>query len=471
MGHDFRPFEDYMARTMEVHKLPGAIVAVARDGEPIYVKGFGFRDPQKQLPPTGDTVFGIGSITKSFTAVALMQLVEEGKLSVEDPVIEYFPEFRAGKNGAGTGITLHHFLTHTAGFPALPTLFGAMARSMKADPHVMDSPMAERIRNLEPVDTVDEMLSFIAALDIDLHGPPGQYFSYFNDGWAILGAVVAKVAGRRYEDIIEERVLKPLGMAHSTFSVEALAGFPEVATLYDRKKTGDEKTVVAAPVWWESNAMAPAGFLKSTVLDLLKYLEIYRTRGTGGGVRILSENSVDRMTSLHTRAFGNVHYGYGLSLHPNYHGVSLIEHGGGIKGVSAQVTCAPEKGITIAVLTNLSGVPAQEMAISALNIVLGLPVGTRRQKFEPYACPAYRLPRYLGEYRSGEGSSLKVAAGANGLEFVIEGERYEARPVGVDTFAFRMMKDEEHAVRFVVNPTGEVWAIEMGARLVHKVKT
>ncbi|MDP2859312.1 MAG: serine hydrolase [Bacillota bacterium] len=467
MNYDFRPFENYMARTMETHRLPGTAVAVAKDGEPVYVKGFGFRDAEKKLRPTGDTVFGIGSITKSFTAIALMQLVEEGKLSVEDPIVKYYPEFKAGKTGQGAGITLHHFLTHTSGFPALPTLFAAMARSMKADPHVMESSRGERIKSLAPVDTMDEMLAFIASLDIEMHGTLGQYFSYFNEGWAVLGAVVAKVAGRKYEDIIQERVLRPLGMGHSTFSVEALAGFPEVATLYDRKKVGDEEQVVPAPVWWESNVMAPAGFLKSSVLDLLKYLEVYRTRGTSGGARVLSADSIDRMTALHTRAQGGSYYGYGLSLHPNYHGVSLIEHGGGIKGVSAHISCAPEKGITVAVLTNLSGVPSQEMSISAMNVMLGLPVGARRQTYEPYACPDYRLPRYMGEYRSGEGANVKVSLGASGLEIELEGKRFAARPVAVDTFAITM-KDEERVGRFLVNPAGAVWAIEFGGRLLHK---
>jgi len=469
MDFDFRPFEDYMARTMETHGLPGAAVAVAKDGKPVYVKGFGFRDTEKKLHPTGDTVFGIGSITKSFTAVALMQLVEEGTLSVEEPIVKYFPEFKAGKTGEGASITLHHFLTHTSGFPALPTLFAAMARSMKADPHVMESPMGQRIKSLAPVDTMDEMLSFVAGLDIEMHGTPGQYFSYFNDGWAVLGAVVAKVAGRRYEDIIQERVLEPLGMEHSTFGVEALAGFPEVATLYDRRKNGDDEQVVPAPVWWESDVMTPAGFLKSTVLDLLKYLEVYRTRGTSGCARVLSAESIDRMTALHTRAQGGSYYGYGLSLHPNYHGVSLIEHGGGIKGVSAHISCAPEKGITVAVLTNLSGVPSQEMSISAMNVMLGLPVDTRRQTYEPYECPDYRLPRYVGEYRSGEGASVKVGLGVGGLDIEMEGKRFAARPVAVDTFAVTM-KDEERVVRFLVNPAGEVWAAEFGGRLLHKAK-
>ncbi len=469
MSYDFRPLEDYVARVMDIYKLPGAAVAVAKDGQPVYVKGFGFRDAEAHLPITGDTVFGIGSITKSFTAVALMQLVEEGKLSVEDPVREYLPDFRAGKTGDASGIKLHHFLTHTAGFPPLPTLFAAMARSMKVDPHVMESPMGERIRALEPMETMDQMLSFIAGLDIEMHGPPGQYFSYFNDGWAILGAIVAKVSGRKYEDVIEERVLRPLGMNHSTFSVEMLGTFTDVATVYDRKKVADEQQVVRAPVWWESNVMAPAGFLKSTVLDLLKYLEIYRTRGTGGGIRILSENSIDRMTSLHTRAQDGSYYGYGLSLHPNYHGVSLVEHGGGIKGVSAHISCAPEKGITVAVLTNLSGVPSQEISLGAMNVMLGLPVGTRRTVREPYACPDYRLPRYVGEYRSGEGAGAKVSVGKGRLEVEVEGGRYEARPVAVDTFVVTI-KEMEPAVRFLVNPAGEVWAAEFGGRLLHKAK-
>jgi len=121
------------------------------------------------------------------------------------------------------------------------------------------------------------------------------------------------------------------------------------------------------------------------------------------------------------------------------------------------------------VLTNLSGVPSPDMSISAMNVMLGLPLSVRRQTYEPYACPDYRLPRYVGEYRSGEGTSVKVSLGTGGLEIEMEGKRYAARPVAVDTFAITI-KDTKTAGFFLVNPAGEVWAAEFGGRILRKAK-
>jgi len=125
----WQDFQKYAARLLERGKVPCAVVAVAVSGKQVYAKGFGYRDVEQQVVPDLDTIFGIGSITKSFTAVAILQLQEQGKLCVSDPVTKYLPEFRFGKSGAEKGMTIHHFLTHTAGLPPLPSLNRTLVRS------------------------------------------------------------------------------------------------------------------------------------------------------------------------------------------------------------------------------------------------------------------------------------------------------------------------------------------------------
>jgi len=466
---DWKVYENYAQKLLDRHQVPGASVGIAVEGQTIYTHGFGWRDVEKKLPVTEDTIFGVGSITKSFTAVAIMQLQEQGKLSVDDPVVRYLPEFKVGKDGAEKHMTIHHFLTHTSGLPPLGSLTRAMVRSLWEDESVMEGEGAEKIRDVEPIDTYEELMAYIGSLDIELLGFPGQYFSYSNDAFALLGAIVERVSGIPYEVYVAEHILKPLGMNRSVFDRRELESLGNVATPYASKRVKGRDRVFAAPVWHEAPAMTAAGFLKSTVQDMLRYMEIYRTGGTGNGQTILSARSIDQMTTPYAQSQPGQYYGYGLMIHPNYHGVSLVEHGGNLKGVSAWVSCIREKGITGVVLTNLVASPGADVLLGAMNTLMGVPVSTKRVRFQKYNCPPERLARYAGQYKSDEGASVKVTARGDGLDLEIEGVHFRARPVGVDTFAMRR-KGLDSAVRFLIDTRGEPWGLVTGLRIVRRVR-
>lgn len=127
-------FEEYAQQLVDEHQIPDAVIGIAKDGKPIYQKGFGFSDTESRHADTADTVYGIGSITKSFTCVAIMQLQEAGKLSVHDPIVTYLPEFRLKAGNIVEQMTIHHLMTHTAGLPPLSTLYLAIIRSLQLDP-------------------------------------------------------------------------------------------------------------------------------------------------------------------------------------------------------------------------------------------------------------------------------------------------------------------------------------------------
>jgi len=468
---DWTAYEAGIGRYMQAYGVPGVAVGVAVGGELVYFRGFGHRDRERGLPVTQDTIFGIGSITKSFTSMAIMQLAERGELALGDAVRKYLPGFRLGKGDAADEISIHHLLTHTTGMPPLPTLMNCMARSMQADPALAAGPGAARIQALVPVDGLDQMLDFVAALGIEPLAPPGAMFSYWNEGYALAGGIIETITGQKYEQYITEQILQPAGMAKSVFDLSGLAPESDITTLYSGEPGSDDPAKVrATPMWWESPAMAAAGFLRSTVGDMLRYLEIYRNAGLVGDRQVVGAHSIRRMTSPYSRMAGyDIGYGYGLTIHPNYHGVSLVEHGGGIKGVSAYVTWVPERGITAVLLTNLAGLPSGQMLLGAVNTVLGLPVETRKLPLDDYECPADRLGEYAGVYASGEGAHVQVAPDGDSLSFTVEGKGYRARPVGVDTFAVRMREDEP-VVRFVHNHAGEVWAAEFGGRTIPRLK-
>ena len=464
---DWKRYEEHGERTMKKHKVPGAGVNVALNGKSIYSKGFGWRDVEKKLSIDEDTVFGIGSITKSFTGVAIMQLVDQGKLSVDDLVVKYLPEFKIGKESAEKRMTIHHFLTHTAGIPPLPSLTRAMVRSMREDPAVMEGEQGEKLKALIPIDTDLDLMEYIAEQDVRLLGYPGEYFSYSNDCYALLGSIIQRVSGEAYEEYVINHILKPLGMTRSVFDKNDVLKMENVATLYASKKIKRKDSVYASPLWIESPAMSAAGFMKSTTKDMLRYMDIFRTGGTCDGVRIISEASLSRICAPYAQPIPGQFYGYGMMVNANYRGVSLVEHGGNIKGVSAWASCIPEKGITGVALTNLVSGPASDLALTAVNTAIGVPLKTPRYEYKSYQCPTDKLSQYTGKFVSGEGATVSVSVKGDGLSLELGEDRFTSKAISVDTFAMQR-KGMKLPVRFLRNTRGEVWAMATGFRIIPK---
>ena len=472
----WQDFEKYAARLLERGKVPCAMVAVAVSGKEVYSKGFGHRDPERRVGPDLDTIFGIGSITKSFTAVGILQLEEQGKLSVSDPVTKYLPEFRFGKSGIEKGITIHHFLTHTAGLPPLPSLNRTLVRSLMKDFDRNEGPeltgrakkaqekQIEQLKSLTPIDTYEQLLEFIANLDVPPLGQPGERFSYSNDSYALLGLIIERVSGEKYEDYITKHILEPAGMVNSSFDSYKT---DNVAVLHASKRVGGKTVVYPSPLFWTSPSMSAAGFLRSTVRDMLKYMEIFRTGGMVGDKRILSERSVEKMTSPQVRLPGGNAYGYGLIVQPNYRGFSLVEHGGNLKGVSAQVSCIPEKGITGVALTSLQTGPAPAALLAAVNVVLGAPVTAARAIFPRFEMSPERLQRYEGTFVSGEGATVKVVRKGGRLVLKMADRSLTARPTALDTFVITI-NGSKMPLSFLRDQEGEITALHLGYRMVPK---
>ncbi|MFZ5823075.1 MAG: serine hydrolase domain-containing protein [Bacillota bacterium] len=458
-------FETYAEKLLAPYQIPGVSLAVAREGELIYHQGFGLRDTEEGLPLTLDTVMGIGSITKSFTCVAIMQLHEQGKLNIHDPVVKYLPEFRTNTPAYTGQISIHHFMTHTSGLAPLPILFRSLYNSMKDDPAARER-LEKRTEQVVPVETYEELMEAIAQSDIPMLGAPGTHFSYSNDGYALLGAIIERVSGKSYVQYMDDHILKPAGMTRSTLDLQRLAEWQDVTQLYAVRVNEGKEEVFPAPGWWQAPAMLAAGFLRCSTRDMLRYAEIYRTGGLVGGERILSEESVRLMTTPYAQPSPGMHYGYGLMLTPEYHGVSLVEHGGALKGIAAWFTAVPEKGLTGVCLTNLAGGPSSQLLLGALNAELGLPPATTRVAFKDQAPGS--LEAYLGTYRSGEDEELKVLAEDGKMVVEYQGRKWPARPVGEHTFAIRV-KELESAARFLFDADRQVYAVAFHYRIIRKI--
>ena len=348
---------------------PGAAVLVAKKGKAIFKGGYGIANMELGVKIEPQMVFRIGSITKQFTATAIMILVDEGKISLSDPLNKFFPKYPIN----GDVVTIEHLLHHTSGIKSY-TSIAKWRPLMKTDLTVQK--MIDVFKN-EPADF-----------------KPGERFLYNNSGYFLLGAIIEKVSGKTYQKFIQQRIFNPLGMKNSYYGSHNRI-IPHRACGYQKKENG----FINAD-YLSMTQPYSAGSLLSTVDDLHQW-----TRSLFGGKLISAKFLKAMLTpgSLNNRE--STGYGYGFSI-SKIKGNSLISHGGGINGFITYAMYLPEKEIFIAVLTNCVGhkirptFVAQQIAL----IVLGDPyIPKKAVKF-----PSHKLDRLVGTYKISKAQSRKV---------------------------------------------------------------
>lgn len=474
MGERWPALDRIVSRGMARAKTPGLSMGLIRPGRAPFVKGYGFRNREAKLPATPHTVYGIASVTKSFTALAILRLAEHGLLRVSDPVVRHLPELRLRGASARRPIRLHHFLTHSSGLPPLPSIYYTSMRSVRRDPPY-DPKLARRVGvdpDHVPIDTYDQLIRYLSEERYTLLGPPGRFFSYSNEAFGLLGAVVERVSGRTYESFLEEELLRPAGMSSTSFDTGVLFRQPEVTTLYSPKWTGKRHSLVPSEEWWEDTCLRGAGALRTNVTDLLSYLEIFLTGGRVGQERIVSAKSVAEMLRPHVPIAHGVHYGYGLAVAPDYHGTLLVSHSGGLKGVSSLIAALPRRGIAGAVLSNADGAPVEPWLAAAVNLALGLPPKT---PFEERPKPLRtRVPTqpYAGWYCSGEGIWAEIRARKDHLRFDFRGielieKNLRLKYAGNDEFVVRR-HGQAGSIHFLRDENGRVQSVFLGWRVVRR---
>ena len=191
---------------MEKEQIPGVAVALSKNGQIIYERGFGTRNFETNEPVTPETIFGIASITKSFTALAIMKLVEEGRLQVEDAVIEHLPEFQLVDYANMEDIKIRHLLSHTTGLATM--------------------------ERKEQLTKFDEHLHYLNEKAWTWVGKPGEYMCYNNDMFLLLGAIIEKITGENYQAYINKQIINPLQMTRTTYNLLELQSFDNVTTPY-----------------------------------------------------------------------------------------------------------------------------------------------------------------------------------------------------------------------------------------------
>ncbi|MEM3874441.1 MAG: serine hydrolase [Candidatus Bathyarchaeia archaeon] len=346
--------EEFIFERLSKTHLPGLSLAIIQRGELAYTRGFGFRDLDYGLRATPETLYGVGSVTKSFTALSIMQLAEKGKLSLDDPVRKYIPLNLEPKGEKP--VKIWHLLCHASGIPALAYAEGLIRYVTGAGGKWVLIASAE------------DLFTFMRDASQWALAEPGERWFYLNEGYVILGHIIEKVSGVSYDNYVRENILKPLGMDRSFFRREDVEADANVATPYIITRDGEPKKSV-----FPYGIYADGGLI-SNVIDLAHYIIMYLNRGKYNGNILASSKSIKEMeeprVKLPLQVFGGESYGYGLSIIPNFFGHKLVGHGGSVLVYTAYMGYIPEKRVGVALLANGSGYPLSQMGLYALALLL-----------------------------------------------------------------------------------------------------
>ncbi len=318
----------YVNGEMRAEKIPGLALAIVGDGKIVKAKGYGLANIELDVAVKPETIFQTGSVGKQFTATAVMMLVEEGKIHLDDPLGKYLPDSPASWNN----ITVRNLLTHTSGVPD----YESDSLTKKGAAFI----------NLRNDYTEDELFTKFSGLPLDF--PPGSKWSYSNSGYVLLGILIHKVAGQFYGDVLQERIFRPLGMTSTRIISEADI-IPNRAAGY-RLVNGEIKNQE-----WVSPMLNTTadGALYTNVLDMAKWDAALYTE------KLLKKGSLDQMWSAVRLNDGKTApYGFGWDV-TEVNGYRLIEHGGAWQGFTTQISRYVDDRFTVIVLTNLDSEHSQ----------------------------------------------------------------------------------------------------------------
>ncbi len=346
--------DKFMQAFTEVRGFSGSVL-VMKQGKVMLRKGYGLADREWNIPNTPETKFRIGSITKQFTATCILQLAEENKLSVEDKLSKYYPDYPNGDK-----ITIHMLLTHTSGIANYTAI-----------------PGFEKVATLTWSN--DSMINYFKNRPVSFQ--PGNGWNYSNSGFFLLGCIIEKVNGQSYNDYLRSHILDKIGMSNSGCDrMDSVLALRARGYKVNKKQTYNADVISLA---WPFSA----GVIYSTVDDLYKWDRALYNNA------VLTDSSRKKMFTPYKHD-----YGYGVDV-DSFENHPRIWHNGGIPGFVANLSRFPADDITTIVLSNNES-NADFIAIGLADIVFGIPIEA------PYVHKAVKidpalLPRYVGKYNGG----------------------------------------------------------------------
>jgi D-alanyl-D-alanine carboxypeptidase len=400
---------------------PGVTIIVTKDGKTVFRRAYGLADVEKKTLLTPEVVMRIGSVTKQFTAVAILMLEEQGKLSVQDEITKHLPDYPTH----GAKITIEHLLTHTSGIPSYTSASKYVAEMAK------DRSVAEMI------DTFKN-----AKLDF----APGSKFEYNNSGYFLLGAVIEKTSGMKYADFLAGKIFEPLGMKDTAYEGFERSGGGKRIEGHSRGAKGVER---ASPV--SMTQPYAAGSLISTVDDLARW-----DAAISSGKLLKADNWKRAFTSYTLGSGKKTDYGYGWFMGKS-RGRDSIEHGGSINGFVTQGLRVPSENVYVAVLsnTNAPGAAPSYVAEKLAAIAMNDPY----PEFKSVSLDVKIMDEIVGVYKIDEKSN-RVISREGDMMFLQRTGRPKLRILAASATEY-FVENTFTSMRFVKDSKGEVTSMVM----------
>ncbi len=437
---------------MKRYSVPGVGLAIVQDGKVVYTKGYGVRDTKTNLAVNADTLFSIGSVSKSFTSLGAMQLVDAGKLSLSTKVSTVLPNLKFSDSSKGATLTLQNLLSHTSGMNRGDDLW------------YFDKTIKTRA----------DMLGTV--VKIPFNEPIGTSFQYCNQNFVIAGAMLEKTTGKRWEDYTKQNIFAPLGMKRSVFEPTDALKDGNYAQGFQAGINGAEPI----PVFDRYVIAGPAGSIISSASEMAKYTAFQLSNGMLNGKQLVSKNALEIMHSrqIEISGFpsstpGLAFPGYGLAwFNEEYRGVNIVEHGGNIDGFTAEVQLVPSKGLGVVILANLNGANdfTEELRLGITERALGM---TPLSQFKSSALraqleaaktfkPDLEVLRSLeGKYALVTGDSVVIGLKDGQLNLTQGAQTFPMIASSKTGFILNVMGSLE-PLEFKIDPSGLVWVYQDG---------
>lgn len=401
---------------------PGAAVIVVKDGRVVFRKGYGMANLELGVPIEPNMIFRIGSITKQFTAVAILMLAEQGKLSLDDEITKFLPDYPT----QGHKITVEHLLTHTSGiksYTGLPEWLPLWRKDV----------------------TMKELIDLFK--DKPMEFAPGERWNYNNSGYALLGAIIEKVSGQSYSDFVEKNIFAPLGMKHSFYDNTSRV-IPRRAAGYTKNKDSYVNCAYLSMTWPHA-----AGALMSTVDDLALWDAALYTN------KLLKQESLKQAWAPYPLKDGrSTKYAYGWFI-SSVEGHRTVEHGGGINGFTCDAVRLPDDRVYVAILTNRdSGTEELGPKIAALAV--------GKKFIDPVAIKmsADAFDKYVGVYDLDEKRSYIFTR--EGDKFFFQSPDFgkqEIEALSETEFMLKILHDAR--LKFAKDAAGKVTGVTMRGKI------
>jgi len=433
-------------RLMEKRGIPGMAITVVHKDEVIFSSTLGQRDPVNGLPVTGDTMFYIASCTKTYVAMAVLTLVESGKVELDAPVKKYLPRFEIPDKQATRTLTIRDLLTHAKGLSAGPAV-------------ILDAYTGEI--------TEDRYYHWLKKAEL-----AGE-FEYTNTHYTLLGRVIEAVTGTSWKDYLRERLFEPAGMYRTTAYASKMYGSDDAAIPCEHNGT----RVEPAPVRKTDRVMHAAGGLGTSLNDLTRWLRLNLNYGVIDGRRIVSADSIEAMQKLQcqhglpSKMPGSTRDGYGFGWFVGtYHGHPMVEHGGGYVGTAATISLMPQHDLGVAVVANGSSSLIHIAAFEIYAVLLGLEPGNSLEQLEAAIEPHFKrlrawheyvadnpvdadglslpLARYVGKYFNPHWGTIAVREKDGALTLQFGDMPVRVLSTGKDEIAMSWRPGSKEAVRF-----------------------